>query len=305
MSTSSRDILPFSADAVPGARPRRLTVALCILCNDRRAELAAALSSVDGDAWDEIIVLDMASDPALTAPSTVRLLRSETNIGAPAGRNRLATASVSDILVFLDDDAVLRTTAADSVRTNFESDPSLAIVAFQVRRPGGRILGMEFPFRGPVRDPEMARPCAYFLAGGYACRRAAVEDVGGYDERMAIYSEELDLSYRLLSRAWRLRYEPFVVVEHNPSPRRTSSAALAALTIRNRWLTMRAFLPRPLIVLHMSIWSLITLVMAARARDLAGWRRAWVEGVRTPVDRHPLSWRLLREIHRKGGRVIW
>jgi GT2 family glycosyltransferase len=281
-----------------------LTVALCVITHERPTELRYALESAEDDTWDEIVVLDMASDPPIATPPGARLLRLETNVGAPAGRNRIAEAVTSDIMVFVDDDAVLKTEAAEAVRRHFALDDRLALIAFKVVRSGGDILSSEFPFRGPVCDPDLARPCAYFLAGGYASRRTAVEDAGGYDERFLIYSEELDLSYRLLARGWKLWYEPTISVEHRPSAF-GRSVSRPSQYIQNRWITMRRFLPWPLLALHMAIWSAITGVQAARAGGISQWARGWLVGIRTPVERHPLKLRQLREIHRIGGRVIW
>ncbi len=281
-----------------------LTVALCVITHERPTELATALQSAQGDNWDEIVVLDMASNPPIKAPAGVRLLRSEANVGAPAGRNRIAEAVTSDIMVFIDDDAVFNTTAADLVRRQFSLDDGLGLIAFRVVRSGGRIVSMEFPFRGPVREPRVARPCAYFLAGAYACRKCAVDDAGGYDERFFIYSEELDLSYRLLARGWKLWYEPTIAVEHRPSSL-GRSVSRPSQYVQNRWITMRRFLPWPLVGLHMAIWTAITAAQAAKGGGLSQWARGWLTGIRTPVSRQPLKLRRLWEIHRVGGRVIW
>jgi len=41
-----------------------------------------------------------------------------------------------------------------------------------------------------------------------------LEDVGGFDERLFMYYEDLDLAWRARRRGWRFVYEPRAVVHH-------------------------------------------------------------------------------------------
>jgi GT2 family glycosyltransferase len=45
-------------------------------------------------------------------------------------------------------------------------------------------------------------------------RRAYLDDVGGFDERLFLYYEDFDLSWRGQARGWRYRYVPESVVRH-------------------------------------------------------------------------------------------
>jgi hypothetical protein len=44
-------------------------------------------------------------------------------------------------------------------------------------------------------------------------RRRAVQEVGGFDERLR-FGEDVDLVWRLVARGWRIRYEPAATVAH-------------------------------------------------------------------------------------------
>jgi GT2 family glycosyltransferase len=62
-----------------------------------------------------------------------------------------------------------------------------------------------------VREPgEIFAPCA--AAALYS--RAALEEVGGFDERYFCYHEDVDLAFRLRLRGHRCRYVPQAVVHH-------------------------------------------------------------------------------------------
>jgi GT2 family glycosyltransferase len=282
-----------------------LTGALCVICHDRPVELRAALDSATDD-WHQRIVVDMASTPPLAPTDDAQWLRSDENLGPTGGYNLLAAASTSDFLVFLDDDAVLRTPVLDEVAQMFSNDARLAVVAFKVVRADGSIRKIEQPFRGKVRDPDRARPCAYFLEGACAIRREAFDDVGGYDAAFVYAVEEVDFSFRLARRGWRLQYAPQLVVEHRPSPAGRGLAPLVpALTARNRILVARRYLPWPLAVLHGATWTVFMLSKAIRLGSVSSWWEASRRALTMPVDRDPLPWRTLRQLHRDGGRVAW
>ncbi len=283
-----------------------LTVALCAVCHDREDELYRMLESTRGVDWNEVLVMDMASEPPIRRQDGITWLRSESNQGPAAGRNRLAEAASSDILVFLDDDVLLRTPTMKGILDLFENDEQLALVAFKIHRRDGLITSAEYPFRGPVRDADRARPCAYFVGAGYACRRVAVSQSGGYDESLVIHGEELDLSFKLTSEGWGLQYFPSVQVEHRPSTRgRASATDYWPTTMRNRCITVRKYLPAMIAIPHLLCWAGLTLGYSIRAGRVRLWWRETTNGLRAPVVRNQLRWPTLRTLHTIGGRVFW
>lgn len=286
------------------------TISLCILCHDRPAELASALGSAAAEPWAEVVVLDMASDPPVAPVPGARWLRSDDNVGVTKGRNRLAEGVSGDVLVFLDDDAVFVTSVVARLQQAFAGDPNLGAVAFRVRRPTGDGPSLEHPFRGragQVGERESGRDCAYFVGCGYAIRRSAHLQVGGYDDRFFYSTEEVDLSFRLLRDGWRLRYDPGIEVEHRPSTkgRGRTGSAVPGWRLRNRLLLVRAHLPVAVAVPHAAFWAFRTGAEAARARALKPWWKLARQGLSLPVERRPLGWRLLLRVHRLGGRVLY
>lgn len=281
------------------------TVALCIICHERPAELDEALASA-GDAFSEIIVLDMASDPPLTPRPGVRWIRLDENAGVATGRNHLAERASAEVLVFLDDDAVLLSNPVPRLLELFSSHDRLGAVAFKITRVGGVIEPSEFPFRGAPRHVDEPRPCAYFVGAGYAVSKQALDVVGGYDASFFYSTEEVDLSFNLFREGWELRYEPSIVVEHRPSAHgRSIRPQVPAMRARNRWILAKRHLPWPLAVVHVGAWTLRTFGEARAANGLSAWSDAWLEGVRSSPNRRPLPLRGLWALHRAGGRVLW
>lgn len=283
-----------------------LTVSLCLICHNRPRELGEAIASAAGEPWSETVIVDMASVPPLNPDAAGRWIRSDENLGVAGGRNRLADEARSDILVFLDDDAVFIAPQIARATELFAADPRLAVVAFRVQRAGGEVLSREVPFRGSSPDADTPRDAAYFLGGAHAIRRSAMRDVGGYDDRFFYDGEETDLSFALLGAGWRIRYEPSIVVEHRPARKgRVRAPEVAALTWRNRLLIARRHLPWPIAAIHVTAWGLKSGLLAMRSGDVRPWLRATRQGFRMPVERAPVAWRVLQRAHRLGGRVLW
>jgi N-acetylglucosaminyl-diphospho-decaprenol L-rhamnosyltransferase len=71
-------------------------------------------------------------------------------------------------------------------------------------------------------NPDRPREVPWAVGAFLLLRREAFDAVGGFDERLWIYAEDLDLGWRLRGRGWATRYEPPARVRHE------SGAATAA-----------------------------------------------------------------------------
>jgi glycosyltransferase involved in cell wall biosynthesis/GT2 family glycosyltransferase len=282
----------------------RPSTALCILCRDRPAALDDALASAHG--FDEIVVVDMASDPPLEPKTAVTWHREATNLGVTAGRNRLVKLASADVVVFLDDDAVFLAGDAMTIADAFAHEPDLGALAFLVRRGDGRVESSEWPFRGKPHDLDRCRPAAYFLGGACALKREAFLATGGYDESFFYSTEEIDLAFTLTRLGFTIRYTPDVVVEHRPAAAgRVADPAVPALRFRNRMVLARRHLPLPIATVHVAAWGLRTAREARSVHGRAQWKAAWREGRRAPLVRRPLPYGMLGRLHHNGGRVLW
>ena len=62
--------------------------------------------------------------------------------------------------------------------------------------------------------PDGARRVDWSVGAALLMRRAALDDVGGFDERYFMYVEDLDWCWRAAAAGWEVRYEPAAVVRH-------------------------------------------------------------------------------------------
>jgi GT2 family glycosyltransferase len=77
-----------------------------------------------------------------------------------------------------------------------------------------------------TRDVDWAMGAALLL------RREALDEIDCFDEEFFIYSEEVDLQYRLMEAGWRRQYFPSVTVVHHESQ---FSAGIPERRVNEMW----------------------------------------------------------------------
>lgn len=121
--------------------------------------------------------------------------------GPAAARNRGWRGSGAEWVAFLDDDVVPEPDWARRLRTDLDGLPA-AVAASQGR--------LRVPLPQGRRPTDWERnvaglEAAPWISADIACRRAALESVGGFDERFRrAYREDTDLAMRLLRRGWQI-----------------------------------------------------------------------------------------------------
>lgn len=180
-----------------------------------RDALAAITAAVRPD--DEVLVVDSAStDPdvrRVVERAGVGYVRCD-RPGASRARNRGAELARGDLIVFTDDDCRPVGGWTEAYARAFDADPDLDFATGSVVGPQISTEDVDAgPWVGP-RDP------AHFGHGAnWACRRAAYDHVGGFDETMGPgaplrAAEDHDLFWRLLIAGHRGRHVDDAVVEH-------------------------------------------------------------------------------------------
>jgi GT2 family glycosyltransferase len=136
----------------------------------------------------DVCVVLYRSDPGRVVPGlreSDRLLvwdNSEDNIGFAAGANRAARMGMQSLVCFVNPDGDLVRDCLNRLETAMQDPSIVACSAF---------LDHMTPAFHPNGDAE-------WLPGTcLVVRRTAFEQVGGFDERLFMYNEDLDLSFRL------------------------------------------------------------------------------------------------------------
>ena len=254
-----------------------------------------------------IVVFDDASDTSVeelvhsSAPRgvDVRVIRDERAVGNIAGRNRLVQEAVTELVLLLDDDAVILDAGPVERALNLMmGDTRVAAVAFAQ----GEADGQRWPER---MQPASAREAIYvpaFIGFAHLLRRETFLAVGGYRERLVFYGEEKDFCVRALDAGHRTVYLPDAVVAHVPDPGGRSASRYVRFVIRNDCLYSLYNEPWPLAAISLPVRLWRYRRMTGGNRDHGGLRWIASELARAIRDigreRKAVSWATIREWRR-------
>lgn len=223
--------------SVTGGTPR-MTVAVVSL--GRPGCLRRCLVGVSQLAYPAFEVVVVSDDQGLAAAATaglgdrVKMVRFDMpNIST--ARNLAIDHAGGDVVCFIDDDAVPEPTWLLNMAAAF-SGPGVAAAVGSVRARNGISFQSFRPFidgAGSTRDmgetqPDCQAPPGFvpkLVGTNMAIRRAALEEVGGFDERFRFYLEDADIGMRLARAGHRIAFATGAEVHHAfaPSARRDAS----------------------------------------------------------------------------------
>ncbi|WP_037366116.1 glycosyltransferase family 2 protein [Nakamurella lactea] len=177
---------------------------------------------------------------AAAAAGRAELLRTGGNLGYGSAANRGVAALPAEIeyVMVANPDVVLGAGSVDTLLAAARDNPRAGALGPAIRTPDGAlypsarrlptlsagaghaVLGWLWP-RNPwtrayrAEDEKVGRRTAGWLSGScLLLRRAAFDDVGGFDERYFMYFEDIDLADRLMKAGWQNLYVPDAEVEH-------------------------------------------------------------------------------------------
>ncbi len=235
----------------------------------------------------EIIMVDDASTDTSVAfvaehYPEVKIVRLEHNGGLAIGCNAGARAAGGDLLVMLNNDTEVEPGWLTALVGAAEAHPAAAAIASKMllfdRRDtlhnAGDVMGADGIPRNrgvwQVDRGQFDRDLTVFggCGGGVAYRRAAWEQAGGFDERLFMYLEDVDLAWRLRLLGWEAVYAPEARLYHQLSA--TGGGVLASYYVgRNTIWVIAKDMPGPLIRRHFG------RIVRAQARVTWDALRAW------------------------------
>ena len=168
----------------------------------------------------------------------VRRTVNDANLGFGAANNIGIEAGEAPYVLVLNPDTRITPGALDSLLAVIEARPKVGMVGPRLELDDGSFdhasrrgfptpLGALGHFTGlgrregatgalaQYRAPDVESGPVDAINGAFMLiRRAALAEVGGFDERYWMYMEDLDLCYRFAEAGWTTWYEPSVTVVH-------------------------------------------------------------------------------------------
>jgi N-acetylglucosaminyl-diphospho-decaprenol L-rhamnosyltransferase len=196
-----------------------------------------------GDAPDVVVVdngsTDGSVDRLAAALPDVPIARPGANLGYAAAANRGIASTTAPVVAVCNPDVEVERGTAKVLLARFNAEPDLGALGPVVRNRDGSVypsarsvpsvgdavghgvLGLVRPsnrftrrYRELDADPDQPRDADFVSGAAVWLRRAALDAVGGWDERYFMYVEDVDLCWRLRRAGWRVGYEPQGSVVH-------------------------------------------------------------------------------------------
>jgi GT2 family glycosyltransferase len=181
----------------------------------------------------------------------MEIQRNVENLGFAEAYNQAIRAAPEEYVILLKADTVLdRPGGVEELVTVAERDPAIGAVACKlvfddepsrINSAGGMVYWWTGPVDvgfGELDRGAYGKDHQPFAASGGAMlvRRRAFLDVGGFDDRMFAYAEDVDLSWRMRLRGMKIGFAPGVTVRH------AFSVTLGPLSPAKAFFTHRNFL---------------------------------------------------------------
>jgi GT2 family glycosyltransferase len=201
---------------------------------DRLRRCLEALARLPDPVSCDVVVVDNGStdgsaEMVASGFPSVRLLRNARNEGFARAVNRGVAETDAPFVLLLNSDAELQSGALATLTGTLRDHPDVAAAGAQLFKPDGRIqhafdvfpslltelvnkglLRRLWPSRHPSRLQSRSEPCEVDSLIG-ACmmiRRAAIDDVGGFDPRFFVFYEETDWCLRARRGGWHILLVP-------------------------------------------------------------------------------------------------
>jgi len=167
----------------------------------------------------EVVVVDDGSKDDIAAVTArypwVRLI-SQANAGPASARNRGAREARGRILLFTDDDCVPMPNWLDAMLACF-NDPEI-VGAKGIYRTHQRSLAARFvqiEYEDKYRLMENAPSIDFIDTYSAGFIRDRFEEMNGYDTSFPVAcAEDIELSYRMSARGWKMKFAPEAIVYH-------------------------------------------------------------------------------------------
>ncbi|HEV2852082.1 MAG TPA: glycosyltransferase family 2 protein [Thermoanaerobaculia bacterium] len=221
-------------------------MAAVVVNHDTREHLRACLESLRSEGMHEVVVADTGSADGSAEMvrrdfPEVTLLADGENPGFGAAANRAVSLCTSPFVLLLNADTRVSPGALGALAGYLARHPRAAVAGPRLVNPDGTLQVSCFPYIGTLhlmvektplgrwlaRVPALRdrwllshsphdrpRVVPWVLGAALAIRREAFEEIGGFDPAFFMYSEEIDLCYRLSAAGWEVHFAPVTAVTH-------------------------------------------------------------------------------------------
>lgn len=294
-------------------------VSYVLICYNRKNDLREALYSILAQDYEpiEIIVVDNNSSDgteglfeAEFALANIHFEKLSENLGVSGGRNIAMRKAQGEILIVIDDDAIVVDPHATAmVVEKLETDPSIGALGFKILDYHTRDIQKGYRIRrGKALDLNSEFDTWGFRGAGHAMRRRVFEEVGPYPDYFPWGNEEFDIALKILDAGYRIVYFPRVEIAHKRSVRgRLPETEFVAVALENRIKIAIRNLPWRYVLTTAVIWTGINLVRTRfdLKAVLLAYRSLWRKRHVLLKERSPLCQETLKKASKLGAPLYY
>ncbi|HVW19134.1 MAG TPA: glycosyltransferase [Solirubrobacteraceae bacterium] len=228
-------------EATTGSQP----IGVVVVSHNTRDVLAACLASLLAAGATDVVVVDNGSTDGSREMvrerfPTVRLEALDANLGYGAAANHGVRASARPVALVLNSDTVVPPGALEALAQHLARHPRAGLAGPRLHNPDGSLQPSCFPLPSAAdaliaetgahrllrRIPwlrerllrtwshDRPRTVPWLLGAALAVRREAFARIGGFDESIFLYGEEIDLACRLAEAGYEAHFTPAATIVH-------------------------------------------------------------------------------------------
>jgi GT2 family glycosyltransferase len=209
-------------------------------------------------------------------------------------RNDGMAAARGEYIILLDDDVLIETAEfLDIFADRFDTQSDLgAVTIAKYVRGETRARPDLIPHTRKDIDLTKAFQTFRFVGGCVGMRRQSIEQVGGFLPDFFYGLEEIELSYRIIDRGWRILYDPAIVaeeLEHDSG--RKPKREVQTRRLANKYIIDYLRMPMPEAIINVLLFTPYLLFRAGGEASVPGaiqqffrWRRKAGRPKRKPIS---------------------
>jgi GT2 family glycosyltransferase len=186
----------------------------------------------------ELLIVDNASGDdsvavlrqATSDKRHVKIIANEENAGFSAGCNLGAASAKGKYFLFLNNDTVVKDKGLLAMVEYMDEHPDVAIMGGQLHNPDGSLQPSAGEFYTPLyafalllglqkygiidKNPKIISEVSWVKGGLFMIQSDVFKKLKGFDERIFMYTEDMELCYRAKLAGYKTYFYPHVLVQH-------------------------------------------------------------------------------------------
>lgn len=165
-----------------------------------------SLIFVDNSSVDQTVSLLREYENAFQGVlGSFQILEMKKNMGFGAANNKGAHKAVSDKLFFLNVDTEIHAQTFFELEKEILTESNSVFKAWELRQT---------PYEHPKLYDPITSETPWASAAALVIDKACFKEIGGFDDHLFMYGEDVDISWRILLKGYKIKYVPKATVTH-------------------------------------------------------------------------------------------